>query len=640
MKQILINDEDLQTRVAVVCDGVLQDFYMERKARDRVVGSIYKGRIKNLEPSLQAAFVDIGCGKNAFLHYWDMLPATQDMLEGSSDDDENNGGTADSANPEELHARAPGRNVARQNQNRRPAGGSSSSSGGNPHHSKNRPTTANKPGTDNAAHNAQPPRNPPPKGKKGLLDRVRALLLGGGKPETPPPPAARAPRKEAPPPEKSAPEERHPGRHTPRGRRGGGNFRRQSKDMPAVEEIPNLFKADQEILVQVTKGPIGTKGCRVTTNLSIPGRYLVLLPNSNHIGISKRVEQREERDRLRKMIRGLELPPNMGLICRTVGAGRKLEHFQRDLDLLLDYWRKGEVTAQKRAPVCVYQEPELGERALRDCLTEDVDEVIIDSEEMYQRACELITRYNLQEKTKVRFYQNPTPIFAKFNLLQQIEGIFNRKVPLPSGGYICIDETEAMIAIDVNTGKSHTGKDQPETILATNLEAVTEIARQLRLRNIGGLVVLDLIDMRSKKDQQTVFNAFKELLEEDRARTKIFPISPLGLLEMTRQRENESVESAMFDNCPYCKGRGLVKSAMSMSVEIQRRLNEVLARRKNGQKVKVLAHPKIIERLKNEDRKLFAALENEFKAAFSYQPDPAFHIEDFKLRDDQSGQDI
>jgi len=213
-------------------------------------------------------------------------------------------------------------------------------------------------------------------------------------------------------------------------------------------------------------------------------------------------------------------------------------------------------------------------------------------------------------------------------------------VPLPSGGYICIDETEAMIAIDVNTGKNHSGKDQPETILATNLEAVREIARQLRLRNIGGLVVLDLIDMRSKKDQQTVFNTLKDLLDEDRARTKIYPISPLGLLEMTRQRENESVESAMFDNCPYCKGRGLVKSATSMSVEIQRRLNEVLARRKHGQKVKVLAHPKIVERLKNEDRKLFATLENDYKAAFSYQPEPAFHIEDFKLQDELTGQDI
>ena len=632
MKQILINDEDLQTRVAVVHDGVLQDFYMERKSRDRLVGSIYKARIKNLEPSLQAAFVDIGCGKNAFLHYWDMLPATQDMLEGGDDNGDNGGqGAAAKSRPEELHARTPGRSVSRQSQSRR--------SGGNQHYNKNRAPETPKPSDEDTS---QPPPKPvPPKGKKSLFERVCALLRGAGKaapPDPPPPPSPPPP----PAPSKAtttASEERHPGRHVPRGQRGGGRGR-QAKNTPSVEDIPNLFKADQEILVQVTKGPIGTKGSRVTTNLSIPGRYLVLLPNSNHIGISKRVEQREERDRLRKMIRSLELPPNMGLICRTVGAGRKLEHFQRDLDLLLDYWRKGEIAGQRRAPVCVYQEPDLGERALRDCLTEDVDEVITDSQEMYTRACELITRYNLQDKTKVKFYQNPTPIFAKHNLINQIDGIFNRKVPLPSGGYICIDETEAMIAIDVNTGKSHSGKDQPETILATNLEAVREIARQLRLRNIGGLVVLDLIDMRSKKDQQTVFNTFKDLLEEDRARTKIYPISPLGLLEMTRQRENESVESTIFDNCPYCKGRGLVKTTTSMSVEIQRRLNEVLGRRKHGQKINVLAHPKIVERLKNEDRKLFAAIENDYKATFTYQPEPSFHLEDFKLQDAQTGQDI
>ncbi|MGI6354164.1 MAG: Rne/Rng family ribonuclease [Lentisphaerae bacterium] len=638
MKQILINDEDLQTRVAVVHDGVLQDFYMERKSRDRLVGSIYKARIKNLEPSLQAAFVDIGCGKNAFLHYWDMLPATQDMLESSDDNADNGGqGAAGKASPEELHSRAPGRSVSKQSQSRRTAGSN------NQRYNKNRASTPQK---TSDKDNEQPPqpqpaKTVPQKGKKSLIERVRDLLMGTGKAaptKTPPAPPPPAPSK-APASTPTAPEERHPGRHAPRGQRNSGRSR-QAKNMPSVDDIPNLFKADQEILVQVTKGPIGTKGSRVTANLSIPGRYLVLLPNSNHIGISKRVEQREERDRLRKMIRSLELPPNMGLICRTVGAGRKLEHFQRDLDLLLDYWRKGEIAGQRRAPVCVYQEPDLGERALRDCLTEDVDEVIIDSEEMYNRARELITRYNLQDKTKVKFYQNPTPIFAKHNLINQIDGIFNRKVPLPSGGYICIDETEAMIAIDVNTGKSHSGKDQPETILATNLEAVREIARQLRLRNIGGLVVLDLIDMRSKKDQQTVFNTFKDLLEEDRARTKIYPISPLGLLEMTRQRENESVESTIFDNCPYCKGRGLVKTTTSMSVEIQRRLNEVLGRRKHGQKINVLAHPKIVERLKNEDRKLFAAIESDYKATFTYQPEPSFHLEDFKLQDAQTGQDI
>lgn len=568
MKQIIINSEELQTRVAVVNDGVLHDFFMERNARDQMVGSIYKGRIKNLEPSLQAAFVDIGCGKNAFLHYWDMLPATQDMLE---DDDDSDGDEAPPAPQPKPQPRQP------------------------------EPVKA-------------------PKGN-GLFARLCRLF----KPE----------KAEEPKPEQAPVIEVPQQNNTSRRR-----HKKHPRKAPAtIEDIPNLFKEDQEILVQVTKGPIGTKGARVTTNLSIPGRYLVLLPNSTHLGVSKRVEEKPERERLRKMLRTLTLPQNMGLICRTVGEGRKPEHFQRDLDLLLDSWNNGQTAQSKRAPICVYQEPALAERALRDCLTEDVDEIVTDSEEVYKRAVELMQRYNMQGTVKVKLYENPTPIFNKYNLAQQLEGIFNRKVNLPGGGYICIDETEALIAIDVNTGKNRTGKDQPETILATNMEAVTEIARQLRLRNVGGLVVLDLIDMRQKKDQMAVYKALKDLMSEDRAKTKVYPISPLGLLEMTRQRENESIESAIFDNCPYCKGRGLIKSSTSMSVEIQRRVNEVIAKRKLKH-LSVCVHPRILERLKNEDSKLFTAIEKEFHATIEFQSEEKLHLEDYQIFDAESGQKI
>ncbi len=407
---------------------------------------------------------------------------------------------------------------------------------------------------------------------------------------------------------------------------------------PSLEDIPKLFHEDQEILVQVTKGPIGTKGARVTTNLSIPGRYLVLLPDSTHNGISRRVEERAERDRLRKMMRELKLPQNMGVICRTVGIGRKLEHFQRDLDLLLESWNKVQQLKQKKAaPVCLYQEPPLAERALRDCLTEDIDEVITDSPEVFKRAKELMTRYNMQ--VKVKLYSDPTPIFNRYGLTPQLESIFSRKVNLPSGGYLCIDETEALIAIDVNTGKNRTGKDQPETILNTNLEAVQEIARQLRLRNVGGLVVLDLIDMRQQKDRTEVYKKLKECLEEDHAKTRAYPISALGLLEMTRQRENESLESTIFDDCPYCKGRGLIKSPESMSVEIQRRLNEVVAKR-NYKKVIVKAHTRVVERLEKEDRKLFESIQKQFQMELLFEKDPSLHIEDFHLFDATDGKDL
>ena len=562
MKQIIINSEELQTRVAVVNDGVLQDFYMERTARDNVVGSIFRGKIKNMEPSLQAAFVDIGGSRNAFLHYWDMLPASRDTLEAE-------------AIPEE-------REVAEEPQLR------------------------------------QGMRMP--EQKRGLFSRLKSFFVGGRPEVEPQQEMVQLPA-----------ETRRPGR----------NRRRQPaqpQQQYTVEDIPNLFKPGQEILVQVIKGPIGTKGPRVTTNLSIPGRYLVLLPNCRHIGVSKRVEDKAERDRLRKMMRSLNIPRNMGVICRTAGAGMKPEFFQRDLDLLIEEWQNG-MGGKKRLPYCVYQEPALTERALRDCLTDDVDEVVTDSETVYARAQELMQKYGLVKTVKVKRYDKPTPIFNRYNLANQIDGIFSRKVSLPSGGYLCIDQTEALIAIDVNSGKNRSCKDQAETILSTNMEAVKEIARQLRLRNVGGIVVLDLIDMKSKEEQNMVYRSLKNLMADDRARTKVYPISPLGLIEMTRQREDESFESATFDDCPYCKGRGLVKSSTTMSVEIQRRLNELLGRR-HIKHLTVCVHPRILERLKNEDRKLFTAIELERRVDITFQADNMLHIENFEIMNADTGETL
>jgi ribonuclease G len=636
MKQILINNEEMQIRVAVVQDGVLQDFFMERTNRDQLVGSIFKGRIKNLEPSLQAAFVDIGCGKNAFLHYWDMLPATQDMLEDGQDETDTN------------NENAPQKPVAQPTQPAVP----SVPQVPNATHSRKRSRHQRNATQQLQATQPQQPIQEQQKTeapKKGFLARILDFFARRKPtPVTEPAPTAAVTIPPAAAPTDESLQKASQNNTTQSGKNRHKKNKQNQKPMPTVEDIPNLFKVDQEILVQVTKGPIGTKGSRVTTNLSIPGRYLVLLPNSPHIGVSRKVEEKAERERLRKMVKGLELPGNnMGLICRTVGEGCKIEHFQRDLDMLVEAWQNGMKKAEtKRAPLCVYQEPDLAERALRDCLTEDVDEIVTDSQETYDRAISLMNRYSLNDTIKVKLYQNPTPIFQKYNLNQQIDGIYNRKVNLPGGGYICIDETEALIAIDVNTGKNKSGKDQPETILATNLEAVAEIARQIRLRNVGGLVVLDLIDMADKKDQQLVYKTLKEHLAKDRARTRAYPISPLGLLEMTRQRENESLESSTFDNCPYCKGRGLVKSTTSMSVEIQRKLNEVLAKRKRNNLLKpahpfkITANPKILERFKNEDKKVLQGIEDDYNVRISLQPDPSFHIEEYKLHDAASGMEL
>lgn len=597
MKQILINCGGLETRVAVTDNGKLQDYFIERHNQDHLVGSIYKGRICNLEASLQAAFVDIGQEKNAFLHYWDMIPASQDMLE--EDNDERDDEEAALAGHADDDGAAPASEPAR------PASGGGAAAGERP----------------------------------SFLDRLKRTLFArnGG----PPPPASPLPAPGPAPQHHRQGQGRHqrppPHHHQPQQQQQ----RRRQRPNVSVDEIPTLFKANTDVLVQVTKGPIGTKGPRVTTNLSIPGRYLVLLPNSNHVGISKRIEDREERDRLRRILRSLEIPRNMGVICRTVGAGKSEKSFRRDLDTLLAYWRRAEqLIKDKRAPCCVYEEPDLVERTLRDYLTEDMDEIVCDNKDTTARVEELTRDLTHEERVNIRFYNNPKPLFFKYSLTDQIEAIFSRRVPLPSGGYICVDETEALIAIDVNSGKNRGGKDHPETILKTNVEAAVEVARQVRLRNIGGLIVVDFIDMRSRKDQQTVLRVFKEGLLADRAKTKVMPISPLGLLEMTRQREQESLQDTIYAPCPYCEGKGLVKSATSMSEEIHGRLRELLRRRGSGTQIRVSVHPDVLVRLKTQDASLIQKLEEEFRGELSFRPDAGLHTEEFKIYNAVTGDEL
>ena len=557
MKQILINCESLENRIAVVENGKLQDYLIERTDRDTLVGSIYKGKIRNLESSLQAAFVDIGAEKNAFLHYWDMIPATEEALM-----------------QEQEEAEHP------------------------------------------SAQRQQPPQKqqdrPAKEQARGWFSRIQERFLGSGK-------------------EDSGGKQSSQRKQQPQQRR-----RRKPRKRPTVnvEDIPDLFKVNGDILVQVTKGPIGTKGARVTTNLSIPGRYLVLLPNSSHVGVSKKIADREERDRIRQILRRLNVPKGMGLICRTAAAGKKERFFQQDFQMLLSNWKKLQHAANTRkSPCCVYEEPSLIERSLRDFLTEDVDEIVIDSRENRGHIQEIVRNFSKDERVKVRYHTSSQPLFHKYNLTPQIESIFLRKVELPSGGYICVDETEALIAIDVNSGRNRAGKDHPETIMNTNLEAVDEIARQLRLRNIGGLVVLDLIDMRARKDRHTVYKALRTAAQRDRARTKILPISDLGLVEMTRQREQGSLSERLFSPCPYCSGKGLVKSPTSISVEIQRRIREVLHRKRRTVTLRITVHPDVLERLRDEDAKLIRDLEKEYGGELSFRTDASLHMEEYRLEE-------
>lgn len=411
--------------------------------------------------------------------------------------------------------------------------------------------------------------------------------------------------------------------------------------------------------MQVTKGPIGTKGARVTTNLSIPGRYLVLLPKTPIVGVSRKIGDDRERERLKKQLRRLEVPKGMGVIVRTVGQGQDVETFSKDLEMLLFIWKDvEEKIVTYSAPTAVYQEPDVVERTIRDYMTETLDRIVLDSSEHFERVRTLVGHIaNRQARNKVKLYNENRPIFERFHVERQIENAFRRRVWLANGGYIVIDETEALVAIDINTGRHKGGKDQGTTALEVNLEAADEIARQLRLRNIGGLIVIDFIDMRSRKDQHTVVRRLRDAVKRDRAKVRIFPMSSLGLVEMTRQRVEESIRSAIFQDCPYCEGRGFVKSTLSMSVEIQRKLAEVLRRHFEGFKpstddanlqtteppephLRIFVHPEVLERLRDEDEELLLDLERKFGGRLSFRGDDSYRSEEFRIVDVSTGDEL
>jgi len=327
------------------------------------------------------------------------------------------------------------------------------------------------------------------------------------------------------------------------------------------------------------------------------------------------------------------------VILRTVSAGQKVRYFVRDLAILVDTWREIEDKASGgKAPLCVFQEPDLVERTVRDFLTDDIQEVLCDDQESADRMKELIGVISRRSMKKIQFFQTQEPIFNRLGIQRQIDDAFYRQVWLPSGGYLVIDETEAMIAIDVNTGRA---KSQDKMILQTNIEAAEEVARQLRLRNIGGLIVVDFIDMRARRDQMAVYKAMRDRLRKDKAKTQVLQISQLGLMEMTRQRLHESLSITVNEPCHFCQGRGMVKSAESMSVDLQRRLSGILARRTDsGRELIVVVHPDVLDRLRSKDGELFVELERRYNARLTFRSDATYYREQVVVADAKTQKEI
>ncbi|MEX0714371.1 MAG: Rne/Rng family ribonuclease [Pirellulales bacterium] len=518
MKQeMLINvSQPEECRIAIVEDGVLEELYIERSSQDNYVGNIYKGRVVNLEPSIQAAFVDFGVGRNGFLHISDVEP--QDFRQGGYD---------------------PGKPIE--------AGGS-------------------------------------PRG-------ARDFDFGDA-------PEAGEPRDE---PDATGTAVRRKGR---RGFRPGARPRIK----PPIQDI---LRRGDEVLVQVIKEGMGTKGPTLSTYISIPGRYLVLMPALGRVGVSRKIEDDEVRRKLRDVMLELSPPKGLGFIVRTAGIDRTKKELSRDLAYLLRLWKVIVRRIKKYpAPIDIYEESDMIIRTIRDIFTGDVDSIYIDEPLAYERAKEFLQIVMPRYVHRLQLYEGKEPLFHKYRLDEEISRIHQREVPLPQGGGIVIDQTEALVAIDVNSGNFRADDSAEETAYQMNLLAANEIARQLRLRDLGGVIVNDFIDMRKEKHRRGVERALRDAVKRDRARTKILRTSPFGLVEMTRQRIRPSLKRSVFKDCPGCGGTGVVKTAESMAIEAVRLL--ILASQRDDlARVTITVADEVATYLNNKKRRELSKLEDD-----------------------------
>lgn len=397
-------------------------------------------------------------------------------------------------------------------------------------------------------------------------------------------------------------------------------------------DIKQVMKPEQPVLVQVVKEPMGSKGARLTSNVSIAGRYLVLLPNSSHRGVSRKIEERLARERLKKLIRSFEMPQDMGLICRTASATATPEMLIAEAHDLLNTWQTIMENFQKSSePTLLYAESDLIKRALITAIDKRYDRILVDDYATYQNCKRMYLRYASEHNLKIEYYRDKTPIFERFNVEREIEKTLRRKIWLPSGGYLFFDRTEAMYTIDVNSGRSSSNKtDVEESLVRINLEAVEEISRQLRLRNIGGLIICDFIDMRLRKNQRRVLEKLKDCMKKDSAKCTILGMSEFGLIEMTRQRNRGSLMQTIFTNCPYCLGSGMVKSHESVSIEIERALKKIIGCYEQFS-LKLMIHPELESYLNIIDKPYLLKLVADLNAHLVIETNDQIHLNKFQF---------
>jgi len=490
--ELIINVTPQETRVALLEERALSELYIERTKDRGIVGNIYKGKVMKVLPGMQAAFVDIGLERAAFLYVSDVYGKVEDY--------------------EEI----------------------------------------------------------------GFQGEEMTLYFNPSSP------------------------------------------------------IEDLLSEGQEIMVQVSKEPLGTKGTRITSHITLPGRYLVFMPTVDHIGVSRRIKDEKERRRLRELVQSIK-PSAGGYIVRTASEGADTDEIRNDMEFLLHLWenvqRKRETSP---APSLIHNDLTMVLRVIRDILSPQVNRIVIDSREEYENIRSFINMYMPKQKYEITLYEREEPIFDAYGVEMEIDKISGRKVWLKSGGYIVIDMAEALVAIDVNTGRYVGKRNLADTILKTNLEAAKEIAYQLRLRNIGGIIIIDFIDMDREGDREKVYQVLEESLKKDRQKTSIFKISELGLVEMTRKRTRESITRILSEPCPYCEGGGLIKSKTTLCYDIFRQI-ERTSSALGGQSIMVEVNPEIAGLLYEEERTGVEELERKLKKKIVVKGKPGFHQEQFNI---------
>lgn len=512
MKEILLNIESKETRLAKIREKKLQELVVERKKTRQLTGNIYRGRVTNILHNIQSAFIDIGEGENGFIHISDIVENTQKFQE--------------------------------------------------------------------------------------LFDMEFDW-----------------------------------------------DYDLSTHDEKTSEtDIAKVLNIDETVLVQVVKEPIGSKGARLTSNISIPGRYLVLLPNNPHRGVSKKISSGAARDRLKQIIRAFEMPTDMGLICRTASVTATTEQLIDEAHELLEQWNKTIESFNKASgPSCLYRESDLIKRAVMTALDKKYDRLLVDHYPTFMTCNKIASRYkDSDHPLKVEFYRDKTPMFKRFNVEKEIEKALMRKIWLPSGGYLYFDRTEAMHTVDVNSGRSQnndSSQNVEETLVQINMEAADEIARQLRIRNVGGLIVCDFIDMRSRKNQKRVLDRLKEAMKEDSAKCTILGMSEFGLVEMTRQRNRESLAQTLFVDCPYCLGKGLIKSHESASIEIERILKQIFLLEEHFD-LEIVTHPILDHYLEHNDKRFLEKMATKANARVSFAVNEMLHLNDFEIYSKANGKKL